>query len=361
MKISSLLCRQCGGSLDFGRGSHVAKCKSCRTNHLVTGTDEILRFFIPPSLSGPEAWESASLRVFGDRSVDPRVKSGAEMREAQLLYIPFLEYRITRLGRFKRMIEGGEKLGEKSWAYAKQDTRIIMGELTYRKLACNIEELGLPEIEFDQGEAVLKPLNVAVMQKEGMILEPEEPLESHVEILNRDALMGQELELVEPKTKLFYYPIWVLRYTYGGDLFTISVDGVTGRILCGRAPCKESGKILLMLGTICPIGLISGAMIRSLFVHTEAAAAALVFLGYLAAFTGPLAFLLLAGGIGFVSHAWNRFRFSGEVLFRGDEREIRSINKPARTFFEKAFECILKVAGGMVENALKSRKRGPGY
>lgn len=35
---------------------------------------------------------------------------------------------------------------------------------------------------------------------------------------------------------MIYYPVWVIRYTYQDRMYILTVDGVTGQVLSGRAP-----------------------------------------------------------------------------------------------------------------------------
>ena len=49
-------------------------------------------------------------------------------------------------------------------------------------------------------------------------------------------------------TGLIFYPIWMARYKYQERMYFATVDGITGKVLSGRAPGDYMWRSLVMTG-----------------------------------------------------------------------------------------------------------------
>ncbi|MEM2509091.1 MAG: hypothetical protein QW673_02715 [Candidatus Thermoplasmatota archaeon] len=57
---------------------------------------------------------------------------------------------------------------------------------------------------------------------------------------------------------LIYYPVWIARYKYKDRMYFATIDGVTSRVIAGRAPGDALYQALIMTG-----GAIAGGMVSS--------------------------------------------------------------------------------------------------
>jgi len=95
---------------------------------------------------------------------------------------------------------------------------------------------------------------------------------------------------------MVYYPIWVVRYRYKGRGYFLTVDGITGQALSGRAPGDPLYQALALAGGASAGGIIAGlgAMFAIRMDSWEIAVAA------------------IAIGIGLLYGAYRFFRFGSE-------------------------------------------------
>ena len=98
---------------------------------------------------------------------------------------------------------------------------------------------------------MLQPFDILKMQKHGTVLNATIPKETFEERLTAraEAVDKRKRNLVnaEQRTRLIYYPAWVIKYAYRQRLYHIVVDGYRGEIIAGRAPQREDQRIPYML------------------------------------------------------------------------------------------------------------------
>jgi hypothetical protein len=134
-----------------------------------------------------------------------------------------------------------------------------------------------------------------------------------------DRVLQTFIRTVNPRTGLVYYPLYILRYLYRGRSFQVAVDGLTGKVLYGKAPGNTWFRAAIMVA-----GMAAGAFlivdICSLITYFSIVAASadddalggLVF-----------ALLTVAAGVGAISAGYHRFRYGEVYEFRGHEKQKR--------------------------------------
>lgn len=110
----------------------------------------------------------------------------------------------------------------------------------------------------------------------------------------------QNMHAILRKQTLVFYPVWVARYTYKERGYFATVDGVTGKVLSGRAPGDPLKQAII--GTIGSGagGVLAGVGVRFLIGGSE----------------GPGAGLLVAGIVILAAGYWF-FRHGGQIV-QGD-------------------------------------------
>jgi hypothetical protein len=68
----------------------------------------------------------------------------------------------------------------------------------------------------------------------------------------------ERIYAIPRRMSVLYYPIWVVRYSYRERMYVVTVDGVTGQVLSGRAPGDPLFQSLAITGGSAVAGLVSG-------------------------------------------------------------------------------------------------------
>jgi hypothetical protein len=122
----------------------------------------------------------------------------------------------------------------------------------------------------------------------------------------------ERIYTVPRKMSVIYYPIWVVRYSYRDRMYVVTVDGVGGQILSGRAPGDPLYQSMAITGGTAVAGLVSGFGL--VFATLEAGGSS----GYIAIFA-------LAIGAGVLYATYRFFRNGSEIIegeFQGKRGEI---------------------------------------
>ena len=69
----------------------------------------------------------------------------------------------------------------------------------------------------------------------------------------------EKVTIIPKNISQIYYPVWVVRYSYGERVYMATVDGVTGNVLSGRAPGDPLYQSLAVTGGTSLGGLIAAA------------------------------------------------------------------------------------------------------
>ncbi|NUM47717.1 MAG: hypothetical protein HUU38_23680 [Anaerolineales bacterium] len=136
---------------------------------------------------------------------------------------------------------------------------------------------------------------------------------------NVDRVKQTFIRTVNPRMGLVYYPLYVLRYLYRGRSFQVAVDGLSGRVLYGKAPGNTWYRAGIMVaGMALGAFLIVDVCALVTYFSVIAASADDDALGGLI-FAG----LAVLAGVGAITAGYRRFRY-GEVF------EYRALDKLKR-------------------------------
>ena len=103
------------------------------------------------------------------------------------------------------------------------------------------------------------------------------------------------------KRQLVYFPVWLARYSYRNRVYQVVVDGVSGKVMYGKAP----GNILYR----------AAALVTGLAVGNLVLVNGTILAGLVANDDDSLGLLLLpiAVGIGLIVYGYRQFRYGEEV------------------------------------------------
>lgn len=372
---TALSCSSCGGALDFGIGSHIARCSYCGTAHLVIDPTGVLQFYYPARQSQQDVLRCIYAKVFLDADVSQAVRERAVVRDIQLLYVPFVEYRAkTVTKKLKRgIVEDAYRLHQIT--DFREDTEVRYERYARYEIGCDFKEiLNIPIAwvrEF--GESVdrlcdrdpsrrvcLYPYNSEKMQQEGLVFNLSKSLPEYIaqfKRIERD-FAAHDTIMFDKNMRVLYYPLWRVVYEHRGDLHTVYADGLRPSIIRASAPERQRSPVFSLLLATFLLGLAISQTIRHSHVLLDWMKRGVVdplyrwiFIG--ACLLGFLGFIVL---LVFLSVAWNEFRYTGKVVFERAKKEIVRINKPPETFLERLVDTGIDIFGKILELVVKSQQ-----
>ncbi len=230
-------CPACGGAVSVAEGEKMASCPYCSLLLSIEGDQGVNKVMLKNRLDAAKAestargWMSGGLRARD-------LKAKAEITECYPIYVPFWKLHASA---------AGWVCGYREEHHDKRTERIPMEKIVLREfdwngVACDAGDIGIEHLGNLDGEALL--------HDEGSIPTFEvttSPNDAAAKGANgiRNAAIGSagvphitfsSMHVFPRGLTLLYYPVWMLRYKYAGRMYFVTLDGVTGKVLSGRAP-----------------------------------------------------------------------------------------------------------------------------
>lgn len=374
--VTVLTCNSCGGVLDFGRGSHIARCSHCGTAHLVVDPTGVLQFYYPARQTQQDALRCIYAKVFLDSDVNQGVRKKAVVRDIQLLYVPFVEYRAKLvMKKLKRgIVEGPYRLHQIT--NFREDTEVRYERYARYEVGCDFKEiLNIPIAwvrEF--GESIdqlrepdpqhrvrLYPYDIQKMQQKGLVFNLNKSLTHYIaqfKKIERD-FADHDTIIFDKNMRVLYYPLWRVVYEHRGDLYTVYADGLRPTIIRASAPERRRSPVFSLLLATFLLGLAISQTIHHSHVLLRWMEQGVVNPLYRWMLVGTclLGFLGFITLLGFLSVAWTQFRYTGKVIFERAQKQIIRINKPPQTFLERVVDVAIDIFGKILELIVKIQQR----
>lgn len=313
--LLTLSCPHCGGEIETLEGEDMVRCEYCNSLFKLTSDEGIGSFMYKLSIG-----KETALSTFRDwTKKGPKAKDllqRAEISETYPVYLPF--WRL--IGRGKACVTGIEErdVGDENHSRTKRIPHevLINREYIYTKIACDPGDLGVETLfvpntaeavlfddqnivtfpatksrgsAYDEGEAAIKTQAIADGTR-GM-----------------DEINFSKAFFFPSGFSMMYYPVWIIRYKYEERDYLAVVDGITSRILSGRAPGSAGSQSTAaavggtLAGTFAALGPIGALMMLQ---------------NNFAAESDLPAFCAIAGivlAIILLIWCFRRFRYGGEV------------------------------------------------
>lgn len=360
-RLHNLACPSCGGTLaGLGRARIVA-CRYCGARHLLLMERYIARYALP-AVTKRQAVESLK-GMLRHPELPKNFTLSVKARETTLYYVPVWEFYGRRLGT-RTMIE--REFTPDGRRAMQKDTEVHLGDFSRYLPAVHLDHWGLEQTTLMSGgklpEAPLEAFDEAALAARATVLSPEISTEEIAErFTSLDALsaltLDNQVEIVEARFSLIYYPVWVFRYEHMGKIYGVYIDGMNGAVLRGRAPRREERRVAALLAIAGALALPVAKFFRmgaSLIRGPEDIAA--LFSTSLGLMT--LIVSLVFGGafvLGTLAVGWNMFRFSQEFTFFPGGPSVHYIGKPSQTWAEKWLDELSRTIEKMFEDALRKK------
>ncbi len=382
--IRHISCPKCGGTLGLSGMDRLVKCRYCGTTSLVEAPGHAPEYYVDPRVQAVTARRTLQ-RVLMESDVPAGLLKRARFHSARLYFIPFHEVNARRVGTMKLTEFKPEKRPRQSsravsmgqgatvsiprvhddWAVPKTkvvDTRVIMNDLTRVEPAVSLPEWHVEEADVQTARAgetgLLKAMDRRRVEKLGRIYKPTitpDQMLSRLDADNLAANVEDNTEIVEVRIKRIYYPVWRVRYEYQGRLYGAAIDGVTGKIMSARAPETDKYRVVWLLGTAAMVSFFAGKIARviaTLAMGDHGGAEGLVAVGIQGSIMMiPVILIALLAVFFVLGVGWDQFRYAGEIVTRGDKKMVERINRPKKTFFDKARDSVSRMLEDFMKKA----------
>ncbi len=309
-----LTCPNCNGVVPVPEGARIVTCPFCDMRSLVHGERGIRRWQVVNRLDRQQALEAVS-GFYSGMNKARDLKREANIRELFLVYLPYWQVKAFVAGWLFGRIESGKDS-------TKPIEVEVMEEMEWHDAATDVSEFGVHRIV--AAEVDLEPYNAERLHAESLVFEP---VESKSEALEEAEMhfvfRGQSkrslkrkfferFHILRQRLSIIYYPLWVARYQYRKRSYQVVVDGVSGKVLYGKAPGNILYRAAMLVAGMAAgtFILVNGTIIAGLAVSNSDDGDSFALL-----------LLPIAIGAGLIAAGYRRFRY-GE--------EVESIQKTAR-------------------------------
>ncbi|NLX47796.1 MAG: hypothetical protein GXY70_06490 [Euryarchaeota archaeon] len=304
MSISvGLNCPACGGAISISEGEKVLNCEYCGSLLWAEGDAGVMTV----AFRNVQARDSV-LRATqewwrkGFKARDLKVKG--KLLECYPIYLPFW----STTTRVAGWICGYEERHHTDRNGNTRTERIpkeemVLHDYRYTNIACDPGDLGIKYLRNVNGEASFAdfesiPTFESTTSKDEMVeMSKQNALTDARSDANVPHITFERVTAIPKHISQIYYPVWVVRYSYGERMYMVTVDGVTGNVLSGRAPGDALYQSLAVTG-----GTSAGGLI--------AAGGLLIGLG---SGEGALAVIGVVAGVVILGFTYRFFRHGSEI------------------------------------------------
>lgn len=297
-------CRNCGGALKVVESQFIVRCHYCQSRFYIP-QDSPPAVVLKPEIGLQEA-KNIILKGLRNPLVSKNFLGNSYFESATLYYIPFFEVRGIKAGWRERLPTSREAYSYQAFDFLEKANSLNdlkIGFFDYSLVENSI--LNSRQVSFDPVE----------MRKRGVVL-PAKDLAA----LNREQL-PRSIDVVEHHSRLVYFPVWEVSYTYKGIIFRSYMSATDGRIIKIHALKNHQRKLALAIGGLFGLGVLLSRSFKVAFLllNTPVIGFSLLFLIL------GLPFLIFLAAILF-PYFWRLFAFREEVVIRGKLVESNPIN-----------------------------------
>ncbi len=231
-------CPQCNAALSVPEDNYIFKCGFCDSTFHVTGTNEVLIYYLPAKLTRKEA------RIKVRAGLMKSKKTSARPSKTLLAYVPFWRLRAMFFD-FAFFLEQIQKIQEtKSKTYRTTEVedakefRVQDMDVTFP--ADESSDFGLKSLSYRTEIKSLRLFDPRLTD-DGAILPPTINAAKALKMarsgiyskfgLKLEHTAFSEQRLISKVLSMIYYPIFVIKVDGIKGLTTLTVDGLSGRIM----------------------------------------------------------------------------------------------------------------------------------
>ncbi|HUL39962.1 MAG TPA: hypothetical protein VLU38_06705 [Methanomassiliicoccales archaeon] len=257
-------CPACGGALSIEEGESVVNCQYCGSMLFIEGDQGVqtvaFKNRMDPQrvMQAAESWWRKGLKARD-------LKRTGKVTENYPIYLPFWST-TTKVAGWVCGYEEHTRSDGKGHTYTERVPKevMVLQDQRYSQIACDPGDLGIRSLRNFTGERTLENFTmIPTYETTTSVDDARKVAETEaVELARRGAgvphITFERIYAIPRKMSVIYYPIWVVRYSYRDRMYVVTVDGVTGQVLSGRAPGDPLFQSLAITGGSAAAGLISG-------------------------------------------------------------------------------------------------------
>ena len=240
--LVSVNCPNCGGLLDIEEGSKYQKCPYCGVKLYVHGDEGYRK--ISYAMNVDKNLVIQSVRNWFSQGYKARkLKKEAKFEEVYPIYIPFWNINARVVGwvcgyNIETTVDSRGNVHRRK----VHKEKMVMRDYVWSIIACDSGDIGIKHLRNFSGKVI--PVGEEGIPKFDVTTDKEDALKISEDALKKKAIGEVNIENITFQ-KLFFipksvtqinYPFWIVRYRYRGKGYFATVDGVTGRVVAGRAP-----------------------------------------------------------------------------------------------------------------------------
>jgi len=279
----SLNCPACGGAVKMQEGESALNCQYCGSTLFIEGDQGVQTIAFKNKMTpgtvmaAAEAWWRKGFKARD-------LKRVGKVTEVYPIYIPFWHTDAKVVG-WVCGYEERHRTGSKGEVYTEKIPRetMVFDDYHYSAIACDPGDLGIRSLRNESGEKVLEDFEMIPT------FETTSSVDDAIKLAENEAIAWgrnkarvphitfERLHAFPKSMSIIYYPIWVVRYSYRERMYLITVDGITGQVLSGRAPGDPLFQSLAVtLGSALGGIVAGGGLLLSVAAETEVAIVGLV-------------------------------------------------------------------------------------
>jgi hypothetical protein len=237
-----LSCPSCGGAVHFPEGERIVNCKYCGSTLYAEGDNGILTVALKNKMDQGSATTAA--KAWWKKGFKARdLGRTGRITECYPIYLPF--WNITSrvagwvCGYEERTRSDSKGHTTKEKIYKEE---MVLMDVVFSEVACDPGDLGLRTLRNFSGESSLEDLDMiptfesTTSQDDALAHAKDDAFIRGRSAAHIPNITFDNLHAMVKRLSMIYYPVWVVRYDYKDRMYLLTVDGVTGTPLSGRAP-----------------------------------------------------------------------------------------------------------------------------
>lgn len=258
----AVICPSCGSGISFIEGNTKVTCRHCGLSHIVVGRGGLKKFYIPKRIEREKAI-GAVKKLVKKKETDEGVRMSVRLIDAKLVYVPFYKVKVKGGGWYigekpQKTLSGGVQAENGEIIVPKIPREKVTGsyskEISYFTPALNITELGMFAVSTQSSALELHIFNHDLISPKWMVFDavkdPKAASREARAALSSSArptefpLLYFEAKKISEDISQIFYPLWIVRFLYGGEAVRVVVDGIRGNIIKARLPSRKRTNII---------------------------------------------------------------------------------------------------------------------
>ncbi|NLI73942.1 MAG: hypothetical protein GX369_04130 [Euryarchaeota archaeon] len=279
----SLNCPSCGGDIFSSESGVIVNCRYCGSTLCIENDGGFNTAAFKNKLDKDSALEI--VQNWWKKGLKARdLKSVATITESYPIHLPFWHIETRTAGwicgyeEFQATDSEGNNHIEKIYR-----EEMIFDGTHFSEMACDPSDLGIQSLQNFNGELYFEDigqipsLDLIVDEYEAIEHAKTDAISRSRASTNISKITFEKLHSLIHKKSMIYYPIWIVRYTYQNYAYFVTIDGITGQVLSGRAPRDPLYQSLAVtLGTSAGGLTSAGGIISSISYQSEVGIAGVI-------------------------------------------------------------------------------------